>query len=174
MSCAEWEARVAAYCSGPVDAAEAAAVDAHLSTCAVCRRAAEEMRACLGVLRDSDYAAVRARVLGSVAPSRRRLWKWAATAALAAAAALLFAFEVPSRPEQLPVRAIALPPAPPISLPVAAPVPLRVHRVAMHRAVRPNLIPVAQSAPEVKPLVVKLVTDDPNVVIYWITSKSGE
>lgn len=174
MSCTGWESRVAAYCSGPVDAAEAAAVDSHLNTCPACRLVAEETRACAGVLRDSDYAGVRARVLSKVGSSRRAFWTWAAAATVAAASVLVFLGTPAPKPEPLPVRAIATPPAPPIAFPAAIPAARHIRRAAMRRVTRHKVTSVAAAKPETKPLVVKLLTDDPNVVIYWITGKSGE
>ena len=66
---------------------------------------------------------------------------------------------------QPPRVAIAPPPAPkaePLPPAVASALPKRVVRV---RRVKKPLPP-----PPAEPLMVKLVTDDPNVVIYWIAN----
>jgi hypothetical protein len=129
---------------------------------------------------EGHYAAVRARVLSKLEAERRPYWRWIWVYGfgVVAAAMLLTAFW----PQHTPV-VRALPPAnraleqawraqPPL-LESGAQVGsaagrrkrLLHHRVAMPAAYRV----VGPPAPQ--PLVMKLITNDPNVVIYWI---SGE
>lgn len=177
MNCADWEERIALYAGGDAGPAEAAAVEQHLTECAACRAFAAEVRQSMETLGDADLAAVRAGVLAEIAAAHRarRRWIWAgAMAAVAAAAALVIILAAPiAKPAPVPMVHLQLPPAPVMQMPEIAPVRraavVRVrHRTRQPAAIRPAMQPKAQ------PLVVKLVTDDPNVVIYWITGKSGE
>ena len=108
----------------------------------------------------ADYAAVRARVMSELARRSRPWWPlgrvWAAAAS---AAVLLVAARVDWSPnvEPLPAVALAYPAAP------------EVRKVTP----RPQR---ALKAPKTKgeSLLVRVVTDDPDVVIYWIADAKGE
>ena len=97
MSCSIWEEQVALLAGDDLEAAEAAAVERHLSQCADCRALAEDLRGNLQGLRvahaeplpAAQYAAVRARVLAELERPPLAVWAWAAGLAVAAAAALL-------------------------------------------------------------------------------------
>jgi anti-sigma factor RsiW len=184
MNCAHWEERIALYMGSDLPPAEAAEVERHLAECAGCQLFASGMRESLAVLREAHgdepgeaaYAAVRARVLGELQRPARG-W-WFGLAAAMAAAALLLALWM--RPVKRPAIARHAPPAPqqvvvpaPAVVPELAVVPV-VHHPRHHKA--PVVKTAAQKAPALpeKPLVVKLVTDDPDVVIYWITDTRGE
>jgi hypothetical protein len=134
-------------------------------------------------LPDAQFAAVRARVLAEIARPRpaRRIWGWKLVrpwnlAAICTAAALVWILLVrpehgpPHRPVSQPARTLAsaapLPGAAPTRLP-------RPHRVRRHTSGPPVQRAGLKPAPA-EPLVVKLVTDDPNVVIYWISTSTGE
>jgi hypothetical protein len=115
---------------------------------------------------------VRARVVAELEQKRRPLWAWAWSFGLAAAAvALLVTLALrPGRtPERrAPVVAVNHPPVVVAHEPAVTPPPHR--RVA--RRMAPPIVP---DAPDPEPLIVKLQTDDPNVVIYWIADrKRGE
>ncbi len=119
---------------------------------------------------EAHYAAVRARVMAQIAVERKPFawWKWAACGLAAALVLAVFAarprHSAVVRPAAPQMTAMA-PEAPPAPEPPAEPV-LRPRRrtvaVSRYRVVGP---PVAQP-----PLVVKMLTDDPDVVIYWIAS----
>ena len=112
MTCAIWEERVALFAGGDLGAAEAAAVERHLSQCAACSALAADLRWELDALRQAHaeplaaghYAAVRGRVLAELAkPTPQRVswpWAWAAALAVAAAAAVLVLVMV--RPAAIP------------------------------------------------------------------------
>lgn len=91
MACREWDSRIDPYLDGEIDAAEAAAVDAHLKTCAACASDALSRRELRLAIREAgaayfpDPALVR-RLARPAAP--RRL---PGPARLAIAAALLAA-----------------------------------------------------------------------------------
>jgi anti-sigma factor RsiW len=180
MNCANWEERVALYAGGDLPPADAESVARHLGECAACRKFAVDLQGSLELLREAhdeqpalaDYAAVRARVIANIqnAPSPwwRRVWVYGSAMAAAALVLLLLA---PDR--NTPV----LPPLP-VPQAVIAAAPLETSRPVVLKAAhhKPHVRPrplVARSEPG-QPIVVKLVTDDPDVVIYWITDNSGE
>ena len=89
---------VVAYLSGELAPAERARVDAHLPTCAACRRAVDESRALLAALAPGrpappplDWARYQAELRAKVAQRRRGWWMrpWPALAAAAVATVVL-------------------------------------------------------------------------------------
>jgi len=185
MNCVEWEEKIALYVGGELAESAAAEVEQHLGQCVGCQVFASGMQQSLEWLKsahqddlpaEAHFAAVRARVLAELAPrTSRRVWWWAlaaGTVALAAAVLVIFSLRAPrATPRPEPVIAHAPEPASPPSevQPTTRP---RLRDVAgVRRHPRPK--PVPQIEPEAaepaKPLIVKLVTEDPNVVIYWIT-----
>ena len=135
---------------------------------------------------DAHFAAVRARVLAEIAADRRPWWRGirAYGFAAAAVAAMLLAAFWPKHEAQRPTVGQTLPPAnrtveqaghasPPPALQSVA-----VRRMPGRRNRPPhNAAPAAYRVvgpPDPRPLVVKLITDDPNIVIYWIASIKGE
>ncbi len=185
MNCRDWEERLALYAGGDLAPAERAELERHLGECAGCQVFLSGMAEGLRVLREAHadapaeahFAAVRARVLAQLESKRRPWWtKGWIFAAAAAAAVLLIALavrpgRVAERPPVLrqPEVAVVKPPAP--VLPPRESVPVRkVHRRVRLKPAPPEparLRPAPPVRPE-QPLVVKLVTDDPDVVIYWI------
>jgi anti-sigma factor RsiW len=180
MNCKDWEERIALSAGGDLDPALEAEVRQHLAECAGCRGLAGSIEDSLTLLRSAHeepiaaghYAAVRARVLDRVARERRpwRRWVWAAGLAAGLAVAGVFlamrsaekpkVFVAAVRPrvaQEVPVRPVE---------PVAATVPARRPRPRRTVAPRPPQ--------PVEPLVVKLITNDPNVVIYWIADRKEE
>jgi hypothetical protein len=130
---------------------------------------------------EAHFAAVRARVLSELR-AQRRPWRrgiWAGGLAAAVAAAMLLAGLWPKHMDRWQTVARALPPANraldqaghalPLQLQRAAPAG---HAVGRRKRLPHNEAPyrvVGPPAPE--HLVVKLVTNDPNVVIYWFTGE---
>lgn len=170
MNCAEWEERIALYAGG--DLADGS-VERHLAECPGCQVFATGMQQALEVLRTeryeiepAHYAAVRARVLAEVArPRQRWIWAWAAVAGCAAILAGL-GIEQQMRVEPLPAEVSLAPAAP------APPVGSAVRRAAAAAAARPRRR--ARSRPRSDEVVVKVETDVPDVVIYWIAETRGE
>lgn len=176
MNCEQWEMSIALAVEGDLPEAEAAELRLHLETCAGCRQFAAEMKASQEALHSLaeeslPFLAVRQRVMAQVAPRRRpmgRLWGLAAVAAvIVVMLGVRFAGrqEVPAPP---PVRVAVAPPR--IDVPPAAPVPpvRQVVRPVRH-VNRPAPVPAAT-----EPLVVKMLTPDPDVVIYWLVDTKGE
>jgi len=167
MHCQDWEERVALHVGGDLPAEAALAVEQHLAGCSGCQLLWSGLKESLQLLQaahrdplpDAAYTAVRARVMAELAAGRRRWWRVAAAlvAAALAAAALLVLVAVAVWPlprvQPLPRVALAVPAAPPL---------------AYARGSEPS-----HDRKEVKklsrnPVLVRLVTDDPNIVIYWI------
>ena len=189
MNCANWEERIALYMGEDLSGAEAREVQQHLAECPGCQLFASGIRESLAVLREAHVAdaneaacsAVRARVIAALEQERRPFWRSAWVYTFCALALLIMTFvfwprhrvEIAHRkvPAPKPL-AIADPPIPLEAAPVRV-----VARVARERRprrlVKPTGPPLIAAQPE-KPLVVKLVTDDPDVVIYWITDTRGE
>jgi hypothetical protein len=176
MNCVEWEERIALYAGGDVAPAEAQAVQHHVAECADCQLLLSGLRESLALVQEAHnepieaahFAAVRARVLSEIEGGRARRWRFAWTYAMAAAAVVL-AIALWPRPElRMTVR---MPSAP------VAPMVAKVELPAV-RTVRPRpraLVAKAQPPQEpAEPMVVKILTNDPDVVIYWITGTKGE
>lgn len=167
MNCTDWEERIALHAEGDLPRPECAAVERHLAECAACREFLEEMKRSLAELRAAHaepleaaaFTAVRARVLAQIDHTRGLAWWLAWIGALAAAAAVLVILLLPR-------------PVPPPKM-IAAP-PVQVAAVVRAPVIPVPAIPVARpkkrKVPRPEPLIVKLITDDPNVVIYWITN----
>jgi hypothetical protein len=166
-----WAALAASDDLGEHERAELAA---HLDQCEKCRTAVVDfsrMEADLASLKndvlDPDvYAAIRQGVLDRI-PNQRN---WHVAAALALAAALILVTlaiwsehrsQVAPLPIQPPPLQVSAPPVPAI-------VPAVEHRAksAPRRHRRVDINP----SPEY-PLVVKMLTDDPNVVIIWLVDR---
>ena len=181
MNCRDWEERIALHAGGDLPPAEAAEVERHLRECAGCQMLASGLKQSLALLKEAHdeplapahFSAVRARVVAELEQKRRPLWAWAWSFGLAAAAvALLVTLALrPGRtPERrAPVVAVNHPPVVVARGSVVPPPP--PHPRVARRVVRP----IVPDAPDPEPLIVKLQTDDPNVVIYWIADrKRGE
>ncbi len=140
-----------------------AGVEEHLATCAACGEFAVELR--------SNAGAMLALAAESMPPVRRpQPVRWPArltwvAAAAAIAAMILLTFAIPK--ERTPSRS-RLTGGPAIAVNGMAPV-LQMEPVKTHK---PRRVPRKNVQPEI--LQVKMLTDDPSVVIYWqIESKKG-
>jgi hypothetical protein len=167
MNCQGWEERIAAFEADPE-------VDLHLEECPRCRAFAAEVGRSIQFVREvhreeiapAHYAAVRARVFARIRRGRRA-WVWR----LVFAAGMLAAVVIPAvvRPTS--------PVLPPLPLPAAAPpapaAAMHLHIATTSPVRRPKARrPKPASAPApAEPMVVKLFTDDPDIIIYWISDK---
>ena len=179
MSCDKFEPLIALYVENDLTAAEAQAVDSHLAGCDDCREFAAEMResqAALKALRtefvdDAVLLQVRAEVLRDTS-HRQRIGAWprysiAAGLVLALLGGWMWQMRPMARLEFQPIAASVS--APPLVATVPAPQPRTHTGVARVRRHRPQAAPVFKS----EPLVVKMITDDPQVVIYWLVDQNG-
>jgi hypothetical protein len=148
MTCQECELLLA---DGQADAF----VADHLRGCAPCRALQEDLRAnalALSSLRDDELPRV-------TMPRRRRVLPWIAAAA-AAAVLVLIARQGLQRQSPHP-QPVAAPVIVTAKLPAAS-------EPAPKLAVRHKPKPAPRSAPVTEPLLVKMLTPDPDVVVYWI------
>ena len=183
MNCSDLEERIALHAGGDLPPAEAAEVERHLRECAGCQVLASGLQQSLAWLKEehdeplaeAHFSAVRARVVAELENQRRPLWRRAWGYGLAAVAVVALLVMLALRPGRTPVVAVrtnrsltvaAL--SPPAVRDTVSPPPTPHRRVARRVVKR-------EPAPQPEPLIVKLQTDDPNVVIYWIADrKKGE
>ncbi len=184
MNCARFEEQIVLYAGGDLEERKAHRLEAHLRECATCRDLAASLAEDQAALHDlraepADLAMleqIRSRVLAQVAgrpPAPRPLFGWAWRLALAGslAAAVLAVFLWRSRRAEPPQPvAVAQAPQPVMELP--APAPRRVPPAPRAPRRRPAPQRHVETA-SAKPLMVKLATDDPNVVIIWLIGQNG-
>jgi len=187
MNCPSFEKLIALWVEGDLPGREAGAVEEHLSACSPCREFARELRAsqaALGTLRqdtveETVLQGFRARVLNNLPAENSRpgdpRWRYA----LAASLIVVLAVSVLKLAPRSKVRTTLVPhttshqagtlaagPAPALLPPRSPRTPKagsparRSRRVLTARAATDRL-------PPSQPLTIKLVTDNPQVVIYW-------
>lgn len=122
----------------------------HLTGCEDCRVLDREAR-----LNASALAAMRAEVM----PVRRaRRWPWMVAAAAVAVAAIGLSYR--PTPVVVPAQVAMVQPVAAVAPVLPAPAAVKPKPVSRPRPVKP--------APLAEPLLVKFLTDDPDVVIYWL------
>jgi hypothetical protein len=156
MTCQECELRLAEGECG-------AGVEDHLRECAKCRALAEELREnsiALAAMREDSVVEQALASNGGFSPRRRpRIWIPAAVAA----ALVLLALGLPRRRREVP--------PPPVPVVAAAPAPTLVEDASVGAAAarKPRRRPVEpEPAQPEETFMVKMLTPDPDVVIYWI------
>ena len=165
MTCPEYEPLIALYVEGDLNDRD---VELHLAQCSGCRELLEDLRASQASLKEltlvdaAFLSAVRLGVLAKI--ENRWLRAWPFVVAFAIAAALILA--IPARPPK-PVSRGGLVvegrrPGRPVEVAQAAPRPKRF-RARPSRRTTPT-----------EPLVVKMLTDDPNIVIIWLVDRTGD
>ena len=174
MNCSDWQQEITAE-------SESVALEEHLRTCGHCRDFAGEVernRAALQAveIHPAAFDAVRLRVLNEIRAKKHRgaWWAWSAVAATACvvmlcASVVLQSWNNPAPPK--PLVATKNPPKIEWTPGSAQPVVRAHHRVHHHFG------PVTASAgpahkPE--PLVVKMLTNDPDVIIIWLVDQKGD
>jgi anti-sigma factor ChrR (cupin superfamily) len=176
MDCSRYESQLALYAGGDLTGREAQELEGHLRVCPGCHELAEGLAQSQAALRrlgedDVDEEAlrqVRRRVMGEVG-SRRPSWLYYTLGwryGLAAGLAVLVAAIA------LTPRAPTTPSLPPPPIPVVE-LPLPVVAKPRPPARRP-VVPVKPASAAQEPLVVKMFTDDPDVVIYWLIEQNGD
>ena len=164
MNCEQASVVAALAASGDATPAEICGFNAHVAVCAACHAEAigfevlrEQLRAMqTAVLPDFAYAVVRARVASEINVGKRRRWVLAGSSLLVMAASFIAAFTlhrtVPIEVRKAPAEAVVIAAIP------APPAPHRIRTAVRHTAPR---------EPEA-PIVVKMFTSDPDVIIYWV------
>jgi anti-sigma factor RsiW len=172
MTCREYEPLLALYVEGDLDDRK---VEQHLAECAHCRELLVDLQASQAMLKDLSSGAVDAALLSAVRSGvlsktrPRRVWHW--VAACAAVAVLVALIPSPGRPPSQHV-AIANEPAIANQFDGGADPPVLVRTSApAHKDRRGRRRQIRGLAP---PLVVKMLTDDPNIVIIWLVDQPGD
>jgi predicted anti-sigma-YlaC factor YlaD len=184
----DFEKLIALDVEGDLPERKAAKLGEHLKACRNCREFAEKLQASQAVLKSLAQEAmdeamlreVRRRVLGGIAteaaPHRFLAWRFALGAALVATVILAaitlwrprgHGVSESTREVSKQPRMVAVQPAP------TAPEHPRVRTEKAKRVLQRRKQPQGPLAASVSPppagqLRIKLVTDDPNVVIYWL------
>jgi hypothetical protein len=178
MKCGRCEELLALYVEGDLPEGKARRVEGHLAGCARCREAAAALESSQAVFKslasepveEAVYDRIRAGVMSRVGSQQHAAWgrRWAYAAAMAAAAILVLLALQPDRAPRpaapAPVIARTAPPEPPQVRP----------QTGVKPAARRPPRRVQKPAAPAEPLLVKIETDDPNVVIYWIVDDTGE
>ena len=171
MTCLDWELEIAGD-------SESEALREHLRQCESCRELAGEIASNREALRTlpvdpAAFELVRSRVMAGIgaAPRHRRsawIWTAAVAACLAMIAVSLTWLRFSSAPRPKGTEVAIAPPA------LAPPKPLeKVQNRDPHRHAR-ALARARRPASSTESLVVKMLTDDPNVVIIWIADQKGD
>ncbi len=178
MSCPKFETDIALYAGGDLPVGRIARLEVHLAGCPDCRAMAEDLRASqvlLSEMRDDPVAdALVAQVHARVLMEARRAGfsrRGTLVPLLAFAAAVILAvllLRPHHQPKPHPVAPVAhleanpAAPARPASI-----IPVRHRVVHRHR----RRVPAAPPGP---PLLVQFVTDNPNIVIYWLVDQKTQ
>jgi anti-sigma factor RsiW len=196
MSCREFEGLIALHVEGDLAEAERRRVESHLRTCPDCWDLAEDLRDSQAAFKSmrqdvadqSALSSVRARVLVDIADLetgsfferwflggfRQRATLAGIAVLLVGGAALWFSArrDIPSRSiaETVVVVRVAAPEPELASEPSPPPPPKPATRPPRRHRPRPVVVP-----PEPQPQVtIKLLTDDPHVIIYWLGDEKGD
>jgi hypothetical protein len=166
VTCQEYEPLIALYVEGDVNEP---GIEQHLAQCSGCRELLEDLQASQSALKElgsvdaAFLSAVRSGALAKM--ERRRLPVW--PLAWAFAIALLLILAIPRTPP-----ATGRAAADPAVIQAPVPVPTVAHASPKPRKSRARLR-TRKSAPA-EPLVVKMLTDDPNIVIIWLVDRTGD
>jgi len=197
MNCMYSENDLALYVEGDLPTTASHAIQMHLPACESCRNIVAELKesqAILRMLREetvslSALSSVRNRVLGELQSGKRLMWgRWVYALAggmfvAVVCVGVLFHTrkpEVKVRPNILnvPLRPMPLPLATEIrsfggdqQAVATAQNALRLNNARPRK--RQRAVYAETTTEPVKPVVVKLLTDDPNIVIYWLVEPTG-
>jgi len=204
MNCVRWQRLVALYVGDDLDRSRTAGVEQHLSTCPSCRDLEHDLRSDRLHLQDLDAAAagglelgsVRGAVMAKIVNRRKRSLMFSQPRLLSALAMVVVvialalvmrqstgpdaprtvsrqspspASGVPVVPEQ---RDIPLPqPTPDFVPPIPNSTDTRLTRAETSLSALSTSSPPPAPA---EPMTIKILTDDPEVVIYWIVDPKGD
>lgn len=155
-------------------------LEAHLEQCEACAALAAELRESQLVFKSlrSDMvnatalAEVRGKILNQVAAARPpRFWFLRLRRGFALAGVALFVVVLMNlwrEPKDPPARTVGMVSDRPVRSETAPTVVKHVRNTKARRHRNTKAVP-----PEQKQVVVKLLTDDPNIVIYWLVDQNG-
>jgi putative zinc finger protein len=192
MSCKDFETLIALYVEGDLSEPDRQRVESHLRPCWECWNLAEDLKESQAVLKSirenvpsqAMLSSVRARVLDDVAGMQPGTWferflfggfrqraTLAGIALLIAGSGVLWLMRKPEAPIASPRPVAVVPPSvveP--ALQPASPAPAQKPRVRRRKPA-----PADPVIPEAQPQVtIRLLTDDPNVIIYWLGDEKGD
>jgi hypothetical protein len=173
MICREYEPLLALYVEGDLDDRE---VERHLAECAGCREVLEDLRLSQAMLKElgsadpAFLAAVRTEVLAKIGEERRAVWPWVAACAAVMALIMIGFLAAPRKPQTVQPLVSSIVDAGGADPLVRGRPPGRPSAPA-HKGRRGRQPQTRGSAP---PLVVKMLTDDPNIVIIWLVDQPGD
>ena len=200
-NCGEFEQLLALYVEEDLAASDRARVETHLNECLSCRDLAADLKESQEVFKSirrdvpdaTALSSLRERVLAEVTGLEALTWferiifgglrRKAALAGIAlvlgTSGALWFARSPGIVPDPPVVAAVKDPAPPPSPLPVPEPQPEVVAVVSTppvsSRALHTNPLATPQPpAEEPKQVAIKFLTDDPNIIIYWLVDEKGE
>jgi anti-sigma-K factor RskA len=161
-NCSDWEQEIA----GELESAQ---LVEHLEACERCREFAEEIeknRAALGELTidAAAFTAVRQRVLSEIQAKKQRIFWWRWVAAACAVMVLVMYFTQRPRDFASPAPLVAR-----IDPPQGWELKPVRHTTSGRHLGKPR--PVQKTEPIV---AVKMLTDDPNVIIIWLVDQKGD
>jgi anti-sigma factor RsiW len=183
MNCRDWEERLALYAGGDLPHDEAVQVERHLGECPGCQMFASGLKESQELIQElhreplapAHFARVRAQVLAQLEREQRPFWRrgWAfGFAAVAVATLVMLAVRPAHKPVPRPPEvAVGHPPAP--VLPEPASILGHATTVANRQQRPPRRFARAKAQPG-EPVLIRMVSDDPDVVIYWIADTKGE
>jgi anti-sigma factor RsiW len=192
MSCSDFERLIALYVEDDLYVAEQRQVESHLNVCPECRSLAADLKRSQAVFtairRDlpdqMTLLSIRTRVLDEVAGMQSGNWfeRWFfggfRQRAMLAGIAMLFVGGWVLWSLQKPQASVALPDVPVVVYQPAVvtleplpqtppPVPAPKRRIRQPRLIS-VAAPVDVSEEPQPPVTIKFVTDNPNVIIYWL------
>lgn len=203
MSCHDFEGLIALDVEGDLDVSECHRLELHLRQCSACGLLAEELKESQSAFKsirqdlpsEATLLSIRSRVLADVSDMQSDSWfgrvflnGFRQRVTLAAAALLMFGGWLlwhthhVSTLEVTPALPVAVnqppvvEPDPEVVISAPTPTPVRTPRI---RQPKPAPAPV-RAAPDVvseEPQVqvsIRLITDDPTVIIYWLGDEKGD
>jgi anti-sigma factor RsiW len=195
-NCSDFEQLIALYVEEDLSGPDRGRVEVHLHECSSCWDLAEDLKESQAMFKSiredvpdaTALSVVRERVLSEVDELHSMTWferfvfaGLRRKAALASIALLIVgsgALWLVRGMEDVPAPPVfvVVPPVPDIQpeAPVSAPAPILVRR----RVPEPPPVLVAEAAPkekeERKQVAIKFLTDDPNIIIYWLVDEKGD
>ncbi len=196
MKCGYSEELLALYVEGDLVQNETARVEGHLLECADCCEFTSELRHSQSIFKSlrqetisgTALASVRQRVFAKMETSSgwvlklerhllgfRRKYALAGLAIVAVASVAVWQIARVQQHANAPVRFAATPPEKATLIPGPAPEVERVRAPAkpVKLQSKPKPAPMTPAVEEHREFVVKMLTDDPNVIIYWLVDLKG-